>query len=461
VAFSAQSKLKKISVEGGTAVDLCSAPNFFGGSWGEDGSIIAALNLIGGLTRIPAEGGTPTPVTELAPGEITHRWPQILPGGRAVLFTASISTGGFDGASVEVVSLADHRRKTQVRGGTFGRYLPGGYLVYVSKSTLFAVPFDPEKLEVRGTPVPALEEVAYAPEYGSSRFAFSRDGTLVYQSGRNSGGLVTVQWMDEAGTLKPLLAKPGAYQRPRLSPDGRRLAINIRDAKSSDIWVYEVERDTITRLTFGGGFSIGPMWSPDGQYILYWVTDGIYSIRSNGAGKPQQLSPSRNLTTPWSFTPDGKRLAYMDLAGNGYDIWTVPVENDGAGLRTGKAEPFLQTPADERQPYFSPDARWLAYASDESGTFQVYVRAFPDNGGKWQISNAGGAYPVWSRNGRELFFRNLDNRIMVAQGRTPALSTQNPFAVSGRFTLSPLKSARLHLSRSFSQCLGDSGEAER
>jgi serine/threonine protein kinase len=414
VAFSAGGKLRKISVEGGAAVDLCGAPAFFGGSWGEDGNIIAALNIVGGLSRIPSVGGVPTPVTELKQGEITHRWPQILPGGKAVLFTSSISTAGFDGASIDVISLADRRRKTLVGGGTFGRYLPSGHLVYINKSTLFSVPFDPDKLEVRGTPAPVLEEVAYARGNGSSRFDFSRNGTLVYQSGTNTSGLVTVQWLDGAGSVQPLLAKPGAYERPRLSPDGQRLAINMLEGSSEDIWVYEWQRDTMTRLTFGGGFSIVPIWSPDGRYILFRSPEGISWTRSDGAGKPQILMPSKNLPAAWSFTPDGKRLAFQDVAGNGYDLWTVPVESDGAGLRAGKAELFLQTPADERNPSFSPDGRWLAYSSNESGTFQVNVRAFPDKGGKWQISNDGGTYAEWSRSGRELFFRSLDNRIMMA-----------------------------------------------
>ena len=414
VAFSAAGKLKKISVEGGAAVDLYSAPSFSGGSWGEDGNIIAALSIIGGLSRIPSAGGAPTPVTELTQGEITHRWPQILPGGKAVLFTANISAAGFDGAGIEVISLADRRRKTLVEGGTFGRYMPSGHLVYISRSTLFSAPFDPNKLELRGTPAPVLGEVAYSPGYGSSRFAFSRNGTLVYQSGRNANGLVTVQWLDGAGKAQPLLAKPGAYQRLRLSPDGGRLAIDIPEGSSSDIWVYEIQRDTMARLTSGGGFSIAPIWSPDGHYILFRGREGISWTRSDGAGKPQTLTPRTNLATAWSFTPDGKRLAFQEVGGNGYDLWTVPVESDGAGLRAGKAEPFLQTPADERTPSFSPDGRWLAYFSDEMGTYQVYVRAFPDKGGKWQISNDGGTYPGWSRSGRELFFRSLDNRVMVA-----------------------------------------------
>jgi Tol biopolymer transport system component len=418
VAFFSLGKLQKISVDGGSAIALCDVNTAAGGSWGEDGNIIAVLSGAGGvLSRIPAAGGAPTPLTQLAQGETTHRWPQILPGGKAVLFTSNTSGAAFDGANIEVVSLADHRRKTLQRGGTFGRYLHTsngiGHLVYINKGTLFAVPFDPENLEVRGTPSPVLQEVAYSTSNGSAQFDFSRNGTLVYRSGgATQGNLVTVQWLDAAGKTQPLLAKPGGYQRPRVSPDGQRLALD----DASDIWVYEARRDTMTRLTFGGGTNIAPVWSPDGRYLAFLGPDGgLWSVRSDGASKPQPLIQSKNVLVPFSFTLDGKRLVYNEVNPvTAYDIWTVTIESDGAGLRAGKPESFLQTPADERNPTFSPDGRWLAYASNESGTYEVYVRAFPDKGGKWQISNAGGTYPLWSSNGHELFFRTVDNRIMVA-----------------------------------------------
>jgi serine/threonine-protein kinase len=285
-------------------------------------------------------------------------------------------------------------------------------LVYVNRGSLFAVPFDPDKLEVHGTPSPVLEGVAYSAVSGSAQFDFSRNGTLVYRSGGATElNLVTVRWLDAAGKTQPLLAKPGGWERPRLSLDGQRLALD----DGSDIWVYEARRDTMTRLTFSGGANIVPAWSPDGHYIAFYAPGGLWWVRSDGAGKPQPLIQSKNPLFPVSFTQDGKRLAYNELnPRTAMDIWTMPIESDGAGPRTGKPESFLQTSADERTPAFSPDGRWLAYASNESGRYEVYVRAFPDKGGKWQISNAGGAYPVWSSNGRELFFRTEDNRIMVA-----------------------------------------------
>jgi serine/threonine-protein kinase len=386
-----------------------------GGSWGEDGNIIASLNLAGGLSRIPSAGGPPTPVTDLQNGEATHRWPQILPGGKAVLFTAHTDTTGFDGANIEVMTLADHSRKTLVRGGTFGRYLPSGHLVYVNRGTLFAVPFDVERLEVHGTPAPVIDQVRYTAAQGSAQLDFSQTGTLIYRSGGAGGGLLTVAWLDGTGKVQPLLAKPGNYGRPSISPDGQRLALEVSEGSGTDIWVYDWQRDTMTRLTFTGTAST-PLWSPDGRYIAFRALGaGMYVIRSDGSGKPQPLIQSKNRQGPWSFAPDGKRLAFFDQdSKTSFDLWTMPLESDSAGLRAGKPEVFLQTAADERWPSFSPDGRWMTYGSDESGTFQVYVRAFPDKGGKWQISNSGGGWPMWSRNGHELFFETLNNHIMVA-----------------------------------------------
>jgi serine/threonine-protein kinase len=364
-------------------------------------------------------------VTDLQSGDFSHGWPQILAGGKAVLFTAWPT---FDAANIDVISLADHRTKTLVRGGTFGRYLPSGHLIYANRGTLFAVPFDVNRLEVHGTPSPVLDQVAYNAAEGSAQLDFSQTGTLIYRSGGAGGGLLTVGWLDGAGKAQPLLAKPGIYGRPSMSPDGQRLALEVTEGSGTDIWVYDWQRDTMTRLTFTGT-ALDPVWSPDGRYIAFrTVGEGMSVTRSDGSGKPQPLTQSKSTQYPWSFTPDGKRLSFIEsrrpdassinqaLLGSGvaYHLWTVPLESDSAGLRAGKPEVFLQTPADERAPSFSADGRWMAYSSDESGTFQVYVRAFHDKGGKWQISNSGGTYPMWSRNGHELFFETLDNHVMVA-----------------------------------------------
>ena len=413
VAFFAQGKLKKVSVEGGAPVALCDSTFGSGGSWGEDGNIIVALTFGAALTRVSSSGGAPTPVGELAQGEATQRWPQVLPGGNVVLFTSDSvsSNSNFDSAEIKVVSLVDRHSKTLVRGGTFGRYLPSGHIVYIDRGTLFAVAFDLDRLEVHGTPVPLLDQVAYSVGNGSAQLDFSRAGTVVYHRG-TAVGLVTVQWLDGAGKTQPLLAKPGLYLRGRLSPDNQRYVLEL----NGDLWIYDWQRDTMTRLTFSNGQSAGPLWSPDGRFIAFrLVGEGISWVRADGAGKPQSLTQSKNLQIPYSFGPDGKRLAVIEAReGTGQDLWILPLESDSTGLRAGKPEVFLQTAFQETEPAFSPDGRWLAYASDESGTLQVYVRAFPDTGGKWQVSNNGGFYPEWSRNTRELFFETLDNRIMVA-----------------------------------------------
>jgi serine/threonine-protein kinase len=414
IGYFAHAKLKKISLEVGAAITLRDAPNGRGGTWCEDGNIITALDITGGLSRIPSAGGLPTPGPDLQDGEVTHRWPQILPGGKAVLFTSHTSLVGFDRATIEVMSLADHRRKTLVRGGTYGRYLPSGHLVYVNRGTLFAAPFDVDRLEVRGAPAPVLDQIGYSAGTGSAQLDFSQTGILIYRSGEAGGGLPIVAWLDGTGAAQPLLAKPGLYSNPSLSPDGQRLAVDVVEGSGADIWVYDWQRDTMTRLTFNGS-SDSALWSPNGRYIIFRaVGEGLSVTRSDGAGKPQPLTQSKNNQSAWSLTPDGKRLAFMEQSsGTAYDLWTVPLESDNAGLRAGKPKVFMQTPANEAFPSFSPDGQWMAYTSDESGTNQVYVRAFPDKGGKWQISNSGGIWPMWSCNGRELYFETLDNRIMA------------------------------------------------
>jgi serine/threonine-protein kinase len=314
------------------------------------------------------------------------------------------------------MSLGDRRKKTLLRGGTYGRYVPSGHLLYVNRGTLFAVPFDLGALEVRGAPTRVLDQVAYSSINGDAEFEVSQTGTLVYGSGGTRGGLVTVQLLQSDGKTRALLPKPGNYDRPSLSPDGQRLAIEVREGADQGIWVYDLGRGATTRITFAGKSNQMPIWSPDGRYIVFGSLDGLSWARADRAGKPQLLIQSKHYMLPWSFTRDGKRLAYYDSdPKTSYDLWTVPLENDGAGLRVGKPEVFLQTPADERLPSFSPDGQWLAYASSESGSFQVYVRAFPDTGAKWQVSSAGGSYPMWSHSGRcELFFESSDRRIMVA-----------------------------------------------
>ncbi len=418
IGFVAGGKVRKISVEGGAEILLCdAASSYTGADWGEDGNIIASLRVSGGLSRVSSAGGTPTAVTELQGEERTHRWPQILPGGKAILFTAGNSTVGFDDANIEVVTVTDHRRKTLQRGGTYGRYLAAsggkGYLTYVNTGTLFAVRFDPEKLETSGSPMPVLQQVSYSAMFGSAKLSFSRTGTLVYRSRGIDASRVVIQWLDAEGKSQPLLDKPGLFVNPHFSPDGERLAVANDDVRSG-IWVYDIRRDTLSPLT-GERNGRNPVWTPDGQYIVYQAIDGISFARADGGGRSEPLTRSKEFQYPAAFSPDGKRLAFYQIGPQGFDLWTAPVEHEGEGLKAGKPELFQRTNFGARGAGFSADGRWLAYSSNESGGSQVYVRAFPGKGGHWQISSNGGTSPIFSRNGKDLFFFDVpDDRIMVA-----------------------------------------------
>jgi serine/threonine-protein kinase len=420
IGFTANAKLRKVSVEGGAEVVLCDAgSSYTGNDWGEDGTIVMALRPSTGLFRVSAAGGAPVPITQLQGEERTHRWPQILPGGKAILFTAQNSIVGYDDASIQVVTLADRHTKTVQRGGTFGRYVAvsgdKGYLTYVNRGTLFAVPFDPVKLETSGSPVPVLPQISYSSQFGSAKLSFSRTGTLVYRSSDLDTSRVAIQWLGSDGKPQPLLDKPGLFVNPRLSPDGQLLAVRNELHPNSGVWIYDLRRDTLTPLALDTTAS-HPVWTPDGRYIAYGTSQGIFWIRADGGGKPQPLTQSKETQFPTSFSPDGKRLAYFQFEQQGGpDLWTVPVKYDGQELKAGNPEVFLQSPAGARDPSFSPDGRWLAYASNESGNYQVYVRAFPDKGGRWQISTTNGTSPIFSPNGRNLFFYDvLDDRVMVA-----------------------------------------------
>jgi Tol biopolymer transport system component len=424
LGFFADGKLKKISAQGGAAIILCDAPNGRGGSWGEDGTIVFVPEFRGALSKVSSAGGTPQPLTTLdkQAGEITQRWPQVLPGGKAVLFTSSRTAGtggGFEDAEIVMYSMDSGQRKTVQRGGFYARYLPSGHLVYMHEGTLFAVPFDLKRQEVTGQPAPVLEGVVTAPDNGGAQSSFSETGNLVYVAGRAGGQNLSIYWMDREGKFTPLRETPGDYHNLAFSPDGKRLALEISDGKRTDIWVNEWERDALTRLTFGGEANSFPVWTPDGQRITYSSVDkgGTYNlwwIRADGAGDAQRLTESKSPQYARSWRFDGKVLAFYQTIPT-YDIMTLSIEgNEKSGWKPGEPKPFLSSPFIEQSPAFSPDGRWIAYHSTESGSFEVYVRPFPGPGGKWQISTGGGYIPKWSGNGKELFYRTVaDNKIMV------------------------------------------------
>jgi serine/threonine-protein kinase len=424
IAFSAGGKLKKVEVAGGTPVTICNAPGPIRGmSWGDDGTIVAAFNDgAAGLVRVSSEGGAPIPVTELLrdSGETAHAWPQILPGGQAVLFMAS-GAGARDDSEVAVVSLNTGERKTVHRGGFFSRYLPSGHLVYLQQNTLWAALFDLRTLALTGAPQPVLEDVN-GNFFAGGDVAVARTGTLVYvDSNLELSFPHLIWWLDGTGKIESLGMTPGLHENPRVSPDGWRLAFELATGmERSDIWVRDLARDTTTRVTHLPGRNNWPVWTVDGKGIVFasdfQAASGMYWVRADGGGEAQLLSKaSDDHLWPSSFSPDGKVLAYVrgaaDFLHN--DLWTASFEGGPEQPRLGTAEAFLHSPSNEITPTFSPDGRWIAYSSNESGTRELYVRPFPGPGGKSQISTGGGSHPVWSRVDRKLFFLTPDWRIMV------------------------------------------------
>jgi serine/threonine-protein kinase len=237
-----------------------------------------------------------------------------------------------------------------------------------------------------------------------------------------------VEWIDATGKTAPLLAKPGHYIWPRLSPDGQRLAVSATESGTDTIWIHDLRVDETTRLSVLEGKSGSPLWTVDGEMLVVGGVTGLAVVDPSGASKPQPLLPSDTVMVPWSFSPDGRRLAYHQMsASSGFDLWTVPVQKNETGLTAGTPEPFLQTAAFEVYPSFSPDGRWLAYGSNESGTWEVYVRAFPDNGAKVRVSAAGGRIPLWSSNGHELLYETDQQTIMAA-----AYTVRNGSFVAGQ-----------------------------
>jgi serine/threonine-protein kinase len=423
IGFFADSKLKKISVQGGAAVTLCDAADGRGASWGEDGNIVVTVAAVtgSGLSRIPEAGGALQHLTKPADtGDVQHRWPQVLPGASAVLFTAGTTPGDWENASIKVLSLKTNKLVVVAQGGYFGRYLPisdhGGELVYVHQGTLFGVPFDLDHLKPRGTAAPLLEDVQADSVAGGGQFDFSQNGAFLYRGGKSNAAGWPLVWLDIAGKTEPVVSAPGVYLSPRISPDSRRIAFseNFRD-----IEVYDPDRRTATKLTFGGRQNTNPVWSPDGKHLVFRSqgTNGVSLIwiRSDGAGEPQPLLESENDSRPYSFAPDGKRLAFVQLRKDtGWGLYTLPLDSSDADHpKAGKAELFLRTSSQVVEAAFSHDGRWIAYrASSPSTANEIYVQSFPGPGGKWLIGP--GRYPIWSPDDRQLFYAATDDHVMVA-----------------------------------------------
>jgi serine/threonine protein kinase/Tol biopolymer transport system component len=431
VGFFAAGKLKKISITGGAVVTLCDAPDARGGFWDVNGTIVfQPERQPGPLMRVREEGGKPD-VLFKTPPDMLLRWPQLLPGSDAVLFTERSSTSGnWEMASIVVQPLPGGEPKVLVRGGFYGRYVSSGHLLYMHDGTMLAAPMNLERLELTGPSVEVVENVSGASNNGNAQFAVSDSGTAVYVPEDGPSPSTSIQWMDSAGHTRSLRGMSADWSNPAFSPDGRTLAMDISDGAQTDIWTYDWARETLRRMTFDRSEDVRPIWSADGSRVTFSSKRGdnsafdlfdLYWVRADETGEPQRLTTSRAGAYPGSWHPSGRFLAYAEWhVRNGMDLMILPMDGDeNRGWKPGKPYAFLATPFVEEDPQFSPDGRWIAYNSNESGRSEIYVRPFPGPGGKWQVSSGSSADPIWSRVARQLFFVSGDDQqIMVAPFKT-------------------------------------------
>jgi serine/threonine-protein kinase len=413
VGFFTRDKLKKVSLLGGDSVALCDARTPRGASWETDGTIYFAENQGGILTQVPAAGGATAPLfdgIELPKG-ISCNYPEILPGGKWILFSRDGSIG--------VISPETQEQKILVKDGYYARYLPTGHLVYARAGVLVAVPFDLATLQVTGVAVPVLEQVLLDSTYNTVQYTISGNGLLVYVPGDDTARSIP-SWINQDGTIEALPMRPQIYGTPKLSPDGKRLAIPVGSGPKKDIYVYDVATGTSTRLTLKGD-NRAPVWTPDGRRVTFlqhgqgqekW---SIFWKLSDGSGDAEMLHSSEHIRIPCSWSPNGKRLAFFTGG-----IWVLSLE--------GPREPelIIETEAIEWAPAFSPDGRYIAYTSDRDGKFQIYVRPYPDNDWVRQISDDFGEEPVWSPKGDELFYRNGDKWMVVSISTEPEFTAGRP-----------------------------------
>jgi eukaryotic-like serine/threonine-protein kinase len=444
LAFFAAGKLKKVSVSGGAALTLSDATNPGGASWGSQGLIAFAPTGVGDLQEVPDAGGTPQPLTHFEKGDTTHRWPEFLPSGKAVLFAAARNAINFTTSQVAVQSVGTGERRNLVQGGTQPRYAPTGHLVYAQGGSLMAVPFDPQRLTTTGAAVPVVEGALQSSVSGAAQYSFSATGSLVYVLGGVQSAQSKLVWVNRNGTEQPLAAPARAYLNPRLSPDGRQIAVAITE-QESHLWLYDLARQTLTRLTFEGSTNGNPTWTPDGKRIAFSSNrDGAINIfwqLADGSGGLERLTTSQYLHAPASWSPDGQLLAFFEVNPTTQrDLWVLRMSDR-------KPQPFLRTELDEAVPQFSPDGRWLAYISNETGRHEIYVQSYPGPGGKWQISTEGGTEPAWNRNGRELFYRSGDKMMAVEIATQPGFTAGSPrMLFEGGYETAPFPSTNYDVS---------------
>jgi Tol biopolymer transport system component len=432
IGFVSEGKLRKVNLRGGEPLVLADAPRLRGASWGADETIVFAPTADGGLMSLHASGGPTQALT--TPGNATthrsHRWPQILPRSQGVLFGTATTSGREEDRGVAVLRRDTGEWRELLTDASYPRYVPG-HLLFARAGSLLAVPFDLESLEVKGAPVSVLQDLRMSRRGSAvAFFEMSSRGDLLYVPGYPRPPDRRLVWVDRKGTVLPLTAPRRPYFRPVLSPDGRRLAVVV-EGSNDDVWVHDLERESWTRLTFEAD-NTDPVWASDGARMFFASNRGgaynLFAVPADGSGVSQLLLKTENWALPGSISPEGRRLAFAQLeATSSWDVWALELDS-----RT--ATPFLQTAFVESFAAFDPSGRFLAYVSTESGRPEVYVRPFPGPGAKWPISSGGGTEPVWSRDGRELFYRQGSRLMVVAVGAGSTLSVgSSQLLFEGRF----------------------------
>jgi len=431
VGFDDYGELQTVQLSSGTSTVLAPRRSRFiaGASWTPDGDILYSRGLGAGLVRVPGTGGEPEVVTEpdRERGEVSHRWPHVLPGGRAALFTIKTDRIlDFSDATIAAVVLETGETRQLVEGGSHPTYLPTGHLLYLRAGSLLAAPFDPEALAVTGEPVVVLEGVAHDAASGSALYAVSENGTLAWVPGGSVRRDAELVWLDDSGEIVETLGDPARYMNfPRLSPDGRSVVGSLA-AANNKLWRLDRERQILTRLTFGPGNDDDAVWSPDGRWVYFMSDRGgdpdIYRVGvEDGVEEPVVVAPGAQM--PLTISPDGRLLVYMQAGGEiGADLWVQPLEGDPV------PRPFLATPFAEYQAEVSPDGEWLLYLSRESGESELYLRRFPDGSGKIQVTSGGvdDSQFGWRAGGREIAFLDGSGAavIDVELGERPRLGRQ-------------------------------------
>ena len=459
IGFFSADHLLRVSVEGGAVEQLASTSGQDrGADWSVDGTMYFAPTSEGGIVRLPASGGETTPLTELdtARGERTHRWPHVLPGGEHVLFTSDTvdSPQGYDDARIEVVTVSTGARKVLLERASAAAYSPSGHLLFARGGNLFAVRFDARRLEVSGEPELVVQGLSGRSTTGAAQFAMSASGSLVYVPGEAANAPRQPVWITPEGTIEAAKIAPGAYSHLALSPDGLRVALGVLGDRVTDVWVGDVSGGPLSRLTFTGGMT--PAWTPDGRRIGFQrSTMAVYIPQdsnevlwkaADGSDEERVLWKSETAISPSSFSPDGKLLlgyrsetataraaggtarvtqgaASRDVVAGSADLWAVPL--DGGPPRRLFTAPRFQFGAE-----LSPDGRWLAYISDESGRYEIYVRPFTGEGGRWQVSTTGGVEAHWSHDGRALYYRHIFDLMRVEVKTTPSFTVGSPQRVA-------------------------------